>query len=105
MIFELSLRNLNLNSSDCRASKIISNDTKLEEIPWELNVENPLFNFCVGVWDGGNPGANFSDISKIPHLLIYMKNSRLPKRLRKKLKVDFRRSVPRELLRVRYHFK
>ena len=63
-IFELSVRNLNLKSLDCRASKIISNDTKLEEIPWELDVENPLFNFCVGVWVGGHPPANFSHASK-----------------------------------------
>ena len=48
-IFEPSLGNFNLNGSDCRASKIIWNDTKLEAIPWEFNVENPLFNFCVGV--------------------------------------------------------
>ena len=32
-IFELSELNFNLNSSDCRARKIISNDTKLEAIP------------------------------------------------------------------------
>ena len=55
---------MNLNSSHCRASKIISNDTKLEEIPWELDVENPLFNFCVGVWVGGHAPANFLYISK-----------------------------------------
>ena len=48
-IFEPSEWNLNLNSSDCRASKIIYNDTKLEPISWELNLKNPLFNFCVGV--------------------------------------------------------
>ena len=49
-IFRLGAWNLNLNSSDCRASKIISNNTKLEAIPRELDVENPLFSFCVGVW-------------------------------------------------------
>ena len=36
-------------TSDCRASKIIWNDTKLNPIFWKLNAENPLFNFCVGV--------------------------------------------------------
>ena len=36
-------------SSDCRALKIIKNNSKLEAIPWELNVENHLFNFFVGV--------------------------------------------------------
>ena len=49
-IFRLGAWNLNLNNSDCRASKIISNNTKLEAIPRELDVENPLFSFCVGVW-------------------------------------------------------
>ena len=34
--------NLNLNSSDCRTSKIIWNDINLEAIPWVLNIENPL---------------------------------------------------------------
>ena len=37
------------NSSDCRASKIIFNDTQLEPISWELNVGNQLLNFCVFV--------------------------------------------------------
>ena len=63
-IFELSDLNLNLNSSDCRTRKIISNDIKLEAIPWELDIENQLFNFCVGVWVGGHAPANFSYISK-----------------------------------------
>ena len=63
-IFELSEWNINLNSSKCRALKIISNDTKLEPISWELNYENPLFNFCVGVWVRGQDGTNFSHISK-----------------------------------------
>ena len=62
-IFELSELNLNLNSSDCRARKIISNDTKLEAIPWELDDGNPLFKFCVGVWVRGQDGTNFSHIS------------------------------------------
>ena len=59
-IFELSIRNLNLNSSDCRASKIISNDIKLEPTALELNLKNQLFNFCLGVRVGGHPRANFS---------------------------------------------
>ena len=49
MIFEPSERNLNLNASDCRASKILPNETKLEAISWELVFGNPIFNFCVGV--------------------------------------------------------
>ena len=48
-IFKLSKPNLNLNSSDYRASKIISNDTELEPIPWEPNMKNHIFHFCVGV--------------------------------------------------------
>ena len=55
---------MNLNSSDCRASKIIQNDTKLDPISWEPNIENEIFIFCVGVWVGGHPPANFSYISK-----------------------------------------
>ena len=46
-IFKLSEWNLNLNSSDCRVSKIISNHTKLEPISWELNIENRFLNICV----------------------------------------------------------
>ena len=47
-----------LNTSYCRALKIISNDTLLESVPWELNIENTIFNFCIGVWVGGHPWAN-----------------------------------------------
>ena len=53
-IFEPSEWNLNLNSSDCRTSKIIQNDTELEPISWEPNRKNSLFNSCVGVWVGGH---------------------------------------------------
>ena len=63
-IFQLSFWNLSLNSSDCRASKIIQKDTKLETISLELNAENPLFNICVGVWVRGQDAANFSHVSK-----------------------------------------
>ena len=55
--FELSIWNLKLNSLDCRAWKIISNDIKLEPISWELNLKNQLFNFCVGFWVDGHPWA------------------------------------------------
>ena len=48
-----------MNSSDCRAWKILWNDTKLELFYSELNVENLLFNFCVGVWVGGSSQAKF----------------------------------------------
>ena len=49
-----------VNGSDCRAAKIISNDTKLETISWELNAANPIFIVCVGVRVGGHPRENFS---------------------------------------------
>ena len=42
-IFELSAWNFNLNNSDCRASKINSDDTKPEPISWELNLQNLYF--------------------------------------------------------------
>ena len=64
MIFELSIWNLNLNSSDCIAQKIIWNDTKLEPIPWELNMKNQFFDFCVGVLVSGHHLANLSHTSK-----------------------------------------
>ena len=44
--------NLNLKCSDCRAFRIIWNDTKLGPISWQLNIENTLFSICVGVWVG-----------------------------------------------------
>ena len=53
-----------MTSSDCRASKIIWHDTKLEPISWVLNIENRLFSICVGVWVGGHHATNFSHISK-----------------------------------------
>ena len=59
MIFEPSERNLNLNAWDCRASKIIPNDTKLEPISWDPVFGNPIFNFCVG---GGVGGHDYSFI-------------------------------------------
>ena len=43
----------NLNISDYRASKIIWNDTKPEPISWDMNIDNLIFNVCVGVWVGG----------------------------------------------------
>ena len=59
MIFERSERNLNLNASDCRASKIIPNDTKLEPISWELTIKNPILNFCVGIRVSEHSSAYF----------------------------------------------
>ena len=59
-IFELMEWILNLNSSDCGASKIICNDTNLEPFYWVLNIENSLFSICVGVWVGGH--LNFQGI-------------------------------------------
>ena len=38
-IFKLSAFKLNLNSSNCKASKIIQNDTKLLSISWELKID------------------------------------------------------------------
>ena len=51
-ILEFGEWNFNLKSSDCRALKIIWNDTKLEWISWILNIKNTLFKFCVGVLEG-----------------------------------------------------
>ena len=58
-IFEFSEWSLKLNSSDCRASKIIGNDTKVELISWEPNKENLFLNFCVGVCIGEHPPSSF----------------------------------------------
>ena len=41
--------NLKLNNSGWKALKIIIDDIKVEPIPWELNIEITLLNFCVGV--------------------------------------------------------
>ena len=38
------------SESDCRASEIMLNDTKLEPISWELKIGNPISNVCLGVW-------------------------------------------------------
>ena len=62
-IFDPREWNLNQESSDCRPSKIIFYDTLLELISWVLNVENQLFNFCVGVGFDGHDAINFSHIS------------------------------------------
>ena len=61
-IFGLSTWNLNPNSSDCRAYKIIYNYTKLGPISWELNLKNQILNFCVGVGVGEHDATNFSYI-------------------------------------------
>ena len=47
-IFNLRAWNLDLTSSDCRASEIISNDTEPDAISWESRRENSIFNFRVG---------------------------------------------------------
>ena len=39
---------MDLTSSDCRASEIISNDTEPDAISWESRRENSIFNFRVG---------------------------------------------------------
>ena len=63
-IFELSKWNINLESLNSRASKIISNDIKPEAISCELKTENPSLNFCAGVCVGENQPTNFSLGSK-----------------------------------------
>ena len=55
---------MDLTSLDCRASKDISIDTKPEPTSWELDIENLIFNFCVGVLVRGHDAANFSHASK-----------------------------------------
>ena len=52
--------NLKLNSSYCRALKIITIDTKTERISREMKIENSISKFCVGVWVGGHLPTNFS---------------------------------------------
>ena len=47
-IFNLRVWNLDLTSSDCRASEIIWNDTEPDAISWESRRENSIFNFRVG---------------------------------------------------------
>ena len=69
-IFEPIRWNLNLNNSDCRAWKIIQNDTKAESIPWEMNIENPKFYFCVGVWLGGHPRLTGSLTRRVTIILV-----------------------------------
>ena len=53
-----------MTRSDCRASKIICNDTELEPIPWVLNIENPFLKLCVGAWVGEHRPATFCYGSK-----------------------------------------
>ena len=65
--FEPKEWNLNLNSSDCSAWKMIKNDAKLESISWDLKIENRFLNFCVGVWVGGHLATIFSQRSKDAH--------------------------------------
>ena len=63
-IFDHTQSFINLESSVCRAWEIISNDTKISMIPWEPDIKNSFWNFCVGVWVGGQPWTNFSQSSK-----------------------------------------
>ena len=55
-------------------------NTKLEPISWELNVDNPLFTFGVGVWVGGYPLEmvlmNEKTRKKIPHIFMRMTSPR-----------------------------
>ena len=53
-IFDPKKWNLNMDSPDCRASKIIENGIQLGPISWELKIENTLFIICVGVCVGSN---------------------------------------------------
>ena len=70
-IFLSSVWKLNLRSSNLRAPKNIFNDIKLEPVPRELNIENPLLNFCVGVWVGEHPLLTKSDSQGIGHNFWY----------------------------------
>ena len=56
--YEFSVLNLNLNNSDWRASKIISNDNKHESISLEPKKEHSLSHFCFGIWIRGHPPKN-----------------------------------------------
>ena len=47
-IFELRKWKVNLNGSDFRASKMISNDTEPEPISWETNIKNKILKFFRG---------------------------------------------------------
>ena len=52
-IFYPSESTLILNSSACRALKIIEIDIEIGAIPWDFKVENLCFIFCVGGYVGG----------------------------------------------------
>ena len=77
-IFELSECKLNLNLSDCRASKIIWNDTKVDPISWEPSEENPL-KFCVGISVGGHPHEIRKDFDISRIRMIYWISSKFSK--------------------------
>ena len=66
-VFVLSEWNINLTTWDSRASKFISNDTKIEIISWELSIENQIYYFCVGVLN------HESDQAVKPWLLVLEK--------------------------------
>ena len=61
--------NLNLKNSDCSASKIIWNDTKLGPIFVELNIENTLFSIWMDIIRQ-TFHINQKMRNKIPYLLI-----------------------------------
>ena len=60
------------NLTICGAWKIIYNDTELDPISWELDIENPIFNFCVGVWVRGPPRANFFPGLENPYSTFFL---------------------------------
>ena len=64
-IFDFTEPIINLDCPVCRAWKIVSNGTKICRILWESDFENSFWNFCVGVWVGGQPRANFFQSSKV----------------------------------------
>ena len=45
---------LNPHSSVCKTLEIHENDTKMVKIPWDSQVENQFFDFCVGDFLGSN---------------------------------------------------
>ena len=56
-IFDHTQSIMNIGSSVCRAWKMLSNDTKISMIPWDPDIKNAFWNFCVGEIVGGQRRA------------------------------------------------
>ena len=63
-IFDPNELMLKSHSSVFRAFQIIQNDTKIVIIPWDFQLLNTFFNFCVGDCVGGHRRAKLSHISE-----------------------------------------